>query len=79
MARDFTAIDMAIQQVIGTKGTATFHVIASNVSVSTLAEPLAERGVVITTADRVVDRRLQALRKAGSIEHTRAGWVLKKA
>ena len=77
MARDFTAIDMAIQQVIGTKGAATFNVIASNVS--TLAEPLAERGGVVTTADRVVDRRLQALRKAGCIEHTRAGWVLKKA
>ena len=77
MARDFTAIDMAIQQVIGTKGAATFHVIASNVS--TLAEPLAERGGVVATADRVVDRRLQALRKAGRMAHTRAGWVLKKA
>lgn len=79
MAQNYTDIDMAIQQVIGTKGAATFHVIASNVSVSTLAEPLAERGGVVATADRVVDRRLQALRKAGCIEHTRAGWVLKKA
>ena len=77
MAQNYTDIDMAIQQVIGTKGTATFNVIASNVS--TLAEPLAERGGVVATADRVVDRRLQALRKAGRIEHTRAGWVLKKA
>lgn len=77
MAQDYTDIDAAIQQVIGTKGTATFNVIASNVS--TLAEPLAERGGVIAAAERVVDRRLQALRKAGCIEHTRAGWVLKKA
>ena len=74
---DYTDLDAAILQVIGTKAPVTFEAIRP--AVAKYSEPLAS-----TTREnltwRVVDRRLQALRKAGRIAYQRKpeGWVLKK-
>lgn len=77
MAQDYTDIDMAIQQVIGTKGAASFHDIAMHVG--RRSKPLAEQAGVICSPDRIVDRRLQALRKLKRIEFVRgSGWRLRK-
>lgn len=77
MAHDYTDIDMAIQQVIGTKGAASFHDIAMHVG--RWSKPLAAQTGGVCSSDRIVDRRLQALKKAGRIEFARgSGWRLRK-
>lgn len=76
MAHDYTALDAAILQVIGTMGSPSFNTISF--AVSRHAKPAAASARVAATEDRIVDRRLQALRKAGRIsyQHRIAGWVL---
>ena len=78
MAHDYTDLDAAIQQVIGTKSPVLFS--ALNFDVRKHSVPLAHTDRH-GQAWRVVDRRLQALRKAGRIKYQRKpeGWVLVKA
>lgn len=73
---DYTKLDEAIIGAIA----ACRHEAASFCDISPKCEPEAEKlsAVPGEAAEwwRIIDRRLQALRKAGKIRHTTKGWVL---
>lgn len=52
-----------------------FHMIFSRSEVYAECRRLAANEGKAAEADRVLDRRLQALRKAGRIHHTAKGWA----
>jgi len=69
MKRDFKALDAAIVLAIG-QGTSTFRGLCSHQEVRPTADasdPKSHDGY------RMIDRRLQALRKAGAIRQRRYG------
>lgn len=75
MAHDYTALDAAILYAIKNGAPALFSLLDFKVRVH--SAPLAHTDKQ-GQAWRVVDRRLQALRKAGRIRYQRKpeGWVL---
>lgn len=75
-AKDYTALDAEILKRISAFGPVTFHVVLNWPSVAKAAEAIPDKA----PAWRVVDRRLQALRKAGKIRYARKpeGWTIVK-
>lgn len=77
MATDYSKLDAAILSAIEAKAPVPFHVFAYSGTVASESAALAHTE---KNADawRVVDRRLQAPRKAGRIRYQRKpeGWVL---
>lgn len=76
---DYTTLDAAIIQRITKAAPATFTtVFAYKSKVMEEADTLAAADFEKAKAFRIVDRRLQALRKAGKIKYQRKpeGWVI---
>lgn len=72
---DYTEFDAELVRLIGS-GRRKFAALCSNTRLLELARPLASPS---GAEDRIIDRRLQALRKAGRIHYgTRTGWRLIK-
>lgn len=75
MAANYTEVDAAIMASIRKTPGADFTVISRTADKA--AQKVAEAGPVVCPSFRVLDRRLQALRKAGRISYSRSGgWVL---
>lgn len=66
----FTAIDSAIVMAIG-RGSDTFASLCKHPEVMPTAEAMASRQ---SYGDRVIDGRLQALKKAGAIRYVNRRW-----
>jgi len=66
----FSAIDSAIVMAIG-QGSQTFAALCKHPEVMPTAEAMASRQ---SYGDRVIDGRLQALKKAGSIRYANRRW-----
>lgn len=72
---DYTAFDAELVRLIGS-GRREFAALCSNTNLCELARPFVSPS---SAEDRIIDRRLQALRKAGRIHYgTRTGWHLIK-
>lgn len=72
---DYTEFDAELVCLIGS-GSRVFSALCSNTRLLELARPLVSQS---GAEDRIIDRRLQALRKAGRIHYgTRTGWRLIK-
>lgn len=82
MKHDYTSLDTAIlKRIEETKGARFCDITQSSISgdiVMRHAEELENHPDEDAPAWRIVDRRLQALRRAGKIRHTgqKTGWVL---
>ena len=72
---DYSRLDRAILDAIRA-GASNFTKIVSSKSVDSLAHELAKDDSA--TGWRIVDRRLQALRKQERIVHSSKGWHLKE-
>jgi len=72
---DYTEFDAELVRLIGS-GSRAFSALCSNTRLLELARPFVSQS---GAEDRIIDRRLQALRKAGRIHYgTRTGWRLIK-
>ena len=72
---DYTEFDAELVRLIGS-GSRVFSALSSNTKLRELARPFVSPS---GAEDRIIDRRLQALRKAGRIHYgTRTGWSLIK-
>ena len=72
---DYTEFDAELVRLIGS-GNRVFSALCSNTKLLELARPFVSPS---GEEDRLIDRRLQALRKAGRIHYgTRTGWRLIK-
>lgn len=83
MANDYTAIDAAILKRIGDGARQFLHIDAGSVAVAAKAIADAENKSRdrwrAMDPSRIVDRRLQALRRAGKLKFERgpaAGWTI---
>lgn len=75
MSIDYTPLDAAIVAHITTSGGATFAELLRDLD--TMAGSIGPKcRLGKPDGFRAIDRRLQALRKAGRIRYTRTGWVL---
>ena len=73
-AIDYTQIDAAIIKEIS-EGRGKAAIIVANTE--SLTKPtLTNNQLTYNGTFRVIDRRLQALKRNGSIVYTRAGWVI---
>ncbi len=76
MKRDYTIFDAVLTSLVG-KGVSKFRDVERNKELLSMAAELNDGDSV--TAFQVIDRRLQALRKKGVIEHdAREGWILRR-
>lgn len=72
---DYTEFDAELVRLIGS-GSRVFSALSSNTNLRELARPFVSPS---GAEDRIIDRRLQALRKAGRIHYgTRTWWRLIK-
>lgn len=72
---DYTEFDAELVRLIGS-GSRVFSALCSSTKLRELARPFVSPS---GAEDRIIDRRLQALRKAGRIHYgTRTGWRLIK-
>lgn len=74
MKTDYKALDSAILAAITSAGRISFNAINGR-CVAEAREAMSDRKA---QAFRAVDRRLQALRKAGKIEHDGSCWKIAK-